>query len=76
MAEMEVFLTDDNRTYVAVDGSVTKEKALTIGNKRFHINRKMLRIGTGWVRNDTLYFDEIRGAKKVWLVWRKAVSEK
>lgn len=72
---MDIFVTEENRTYVAISKDHTKDKALTEANKHFKVSKSRLACGDGWIKKDTLYFDEKRGAKKVWLVWRKSEKE-
>ncbi len=73
---MDIFLTEDGRTYVTVDLKETKDKAKTLANKHFHVNKDKLAVSYAWVKKDTLYFEELKSGKKVWLIWRKTVSEK
>jgi hypothetical protein len=68
---MAVYVTEDNKSYVALDLSIEKSKVLTLANKYFKTTKDRLVSTYGWVKNDTLYFEEKRGAKKVWLVSRK-----
>lgn len=73
---MDIFVTEDNRTYVTVDLEIPKDKAITLANGHFRISKDRLASDYGWIKKDTLYFEEKRGAKKVWLFWRKSKSEK
>ena len=73
---MEIFATEDNRTYVTVDITIPKDRAITIANEHFRISKDRLASGYGWIKKGILYFEEKRGAKKVWLFWRKSKSEK
>ena len=72
---MDVYLTEEGRSYVVVDLKETKEKALTKANSHFKIKKERLQIGYGWIKDEGLYFKETRGAKKCWLVWRKTRDE-
>ena len=72
---MDIYLTEDGRTYITVDLDLTQEKAITKANSHFKIKKDRLSCGFGWVKNDELYFKETRGAKKCWLIWRKTNTE-
>lgn len=72
---MDIFKTENNRTYIAIDAGVPKDWALTEANSHFCTSIKRLGIDYCWVKDDTLYFKKTNGAKKHWLIWRKTNKE-
>ena len=73
---MDIFITENNRTYVTVDVKTPKDDAAKMANSHFKVSKDRLASDYGWVKDDTLYFEQKRGAKKVWLFWRKTKAEK
>lgn len=72
---MDIYQTEEGKTYVAVPLTESKEAAITKANSHFRISKSRLGQGYGWIKADTLYFSEVRGAKKCWLFWRKSSKE-
>ena len=72
---MEIYITNDHRTYIAVELTETLESAKKIANRHFKTKADHLACEHGWIKDDVLYFSPKRGAKKVWLVWRKTKAE-
>ena len=73
---MNIYKTDDNKTYVTVSLDKPEDQALTAANSHFRINKANLGVGYGWEKDDLLYFNEEPGATKAWVFWRKKPGEK
>lgn len=66
---MEVYKTEEGRSYVVVGTNMTKAEAIKEANKHFKVRMDVLKVCAGYVQGDTLYFEASKGRNKVWVVY-------
>ena len=69
MGQYEVFNDETGKSYVTVSKEVPKSDAVKIANKFFHEKKEKLKIFTGFVQENTLFFGKKEG--NVWVICRK-----
>lgn len=69
MGQYELFNDEAGKSYVTVDRSLSKDDAVKVANKFFHENKEKLKIFTGFVQENTLFFGKKEG--NVWVICRK-----
>lgn len=69
MGQYEVFNDDTGKSYVTVEKGLSKEDALKVGNRFFHEKKTKLKIFTGFVDKNLLFFGKKEG--NVWVICRK-----
>ena len=65
-----LFETESKRKIVTVNLSLAKHEAIIEANKYFKIRKSALSITKAWVKGDYLYFEDVKGGKEVWAVWK------
>ncbi len=68
---MEVYKTEDGRSYVVIGSDKTKAEAVKEANKHFKVRKEDLKVCAGYIQDDTLYFEASKGRSKVWAVYRE-----
>ena len=69
MGQYEVFNDEAGKSYVTVSKEVPKSDAMKIANKFFHEKKEKLKIFTGFVDKNTLFFGKKEG--NCWVICRK-----
>lgn len=67
---MMIFETENKRKVVTVNKSLAKYEAIIEANKHFKVRKTALSIRDAWVKGDYLYFEEIKGGRNVWAIWK------
>jgi len=65
-----IYKTENGIAIVTVNKSLSIDEAFTEANKHFKIRKSALSIADAWIKGDNLYFEQVRGGKNVWAVWK------
>ena len=66
----KIYKTEKGKVIIAVNKSFSVDEALTEANIHFKCSKSKLNISDAWIKGSNLYFDEVKGGRYVWAVWK------